>query len=186
MIEGSGSVSGRPKNVWIRNTGSKYRYGILVQVSAAVPGGPGQQPQEAQLTALCGEGPAGWCPTHTLQGTLHVTEWFIPKWFILDAYSTFQCSGYVTFWCWSASGSADPYLWLTDPDPLLWLADSDPEGPKICIDTSQVIRVRAETTKNRLSNGKKRNKLSCVYVLEFRYHMARLEEDLKAILSSSK
>jgi hypothetical protein len=45
----------------------------------------------------------------------------------------------------------------------------------------------AKIAKNRLSTGKKkRNKLSSVYVLAFRCHMARLEEDLKALLSSSK
>jgi hypothetical protein len=85
---GSGSVPGIPKTdpnpgepnpcgsmlIRIHNSGplllnlkrrllgrrfQQYRYGILVQVPAAVPGGPGQQPEEAQLTALCGEGPAG-------------------------------------------------------------------------------------------------------------------------------
>ncbi len=33
----------------------------------------------------------------------------------------YQCSGCMTFWCGSGSGSADPCLWLMDPDP-----DSDP------------------------------------------------------------
>ncbi len=28
-----------------------------------------------------------------------------------------QCSGSMTFWYGSGSGSADPYLWLTHPDP---------------------------------------------------------------------
>jgi hypothetical protein len=62
---------------------------------------------------------------------------------------TYQCWGCVTFWC--GSGSADPYLWLTDPDldqtpdplntftreginlvsdPYLLTTDPDPGGPK--------------------------------------------------------
>jgi hypothetical protein len=29
----------------------------------------------------------------------------------------------MTFWYGSGSGSADPYLWLTDPDPALFVSD---------------------------------------------------------------
>ncbi len=34
-------------------------------------------------------------------------------------YSWAQCSGSMTFWCGSGSGSAFPYLWLMDPDPAI-------------------------------------------------------------------
>jgi hypothetical protein len=34
-----------------------------------------------------------------------------------------QCSGSMTFWCGSGSGSADPCLWLMDPDPTIFVID---------------------------------------------------------------
>ncbi len=34
-----------------------------------------------------------------------------------DMSTSNQCSGSMTFWCGSGSGSADPCLWLMDPDP---------------------------------------------------------------------
>ena len=34
-----------------------------------------------------------------------------------------QCSGSMTFWCGSGSGSADPCLCLMDPDPAIFVSD---------------------------------------------------------------
>ncbi len=35
----------------------------------------------------------------------------------------YQCSGSMTFWCGSGSGTADPCLWLMDPDPAIFVID---------------------------------------------------------------
>ncbi len=37
--------------------------------------------------------------------------------FLSNPFRFLQCSGSMTFWCGSGSGSADPCLWLMDPDP---------------------------------------------------------------------
>ncbi len=43
---------------------------------------------------------------------------------ILNTFSTVkQCSGSMTFWCGSGSGSADPCLWLMDPAPAIFVMD---------------------------------------------------------------
>ncbi len=44
-------------------------------------------------------------------------------------YTIAQCSGSMTFWCRSGSGSADPCLWLMDPD-----SDPDPDPAIFVID----------------------------------------------------
>ncbi len=44
-----------------------------------------------------------------------------------------QCSGSMTFWCGSGSGSAYPFLWLMDPDPAIFVIDlQDPSKKLIC------------------------------------------------------
>ncbi len=51
--------------------------------------------------------------------SVHKTLWHFFS--VADPVCFWQCSGSMTFWCGSGSGSADPCLWLMDPDP-----DADP------------------------------------------------------------
>jgi hypothetical protein len=57
----------------------------------------------------------------------------------------YQCSGFVTFW--SISGSADPYLWLTDPDPALFVSNLPDTNKKITDIISSKIKSHKEVTK---------------------------------------
>jgi hypothetical protein len=42
-----------------------------------------------------------------------------------------QCSGSMTFWCGSGSGSADPCLCLMDPDPAIFVIDLQDASKKL-------------------------------------------------------
>ncbi len=46
-----------------------------------------------------------------------------------------QCSGSMTFWGGSGSGSADPCLWLMDPDPAVFVIDLQDASKKLIFNT---------------------------------------------------
>ncbi len=46
-----------------------------------------------------------------------------------------QCSGSMTFWGGSGSGSSDPCFWLMDPDPAIFVIDLQDDSKKLIFNT---------------------------------------------------
>ncbi len=53
----------------------------------------------------------------------------------LGFFSLFQCSGSMTFWGGSGSGSSDPCFWLMDPDPAIFVIDLQDASNKLIFNT---------------------------------------------------
>ncbi len=73
------------------------------------------------LSSICSECIPWWSPDRCLLIVHRLRQGYVGSPPPVVAVSFSQCSGSVTFWY--GFGSADTYLWLTDPDPAIFVSD---------------------------------------------------------------